>query len=207
MRSKIKLQLLLVPVLHLFNFNTTSIIENKMYFSSTTNNLHQVAFWMNYINESYTYIPDMLENKHTSAEIKNSKIGSFVDQEKWMIRKHIRREILKTGSLEQKKNFGRNNMPTSFIEKLKNPYIAPLMADEDMLVGLPGAYVMTAGYDIIRDDGIMYAARLKNANVSVHMINYESAFHNTLQFSDGPLKLRLAEQIIQDIVMFLKTNL
>ena len=208
LREKIKVQLLLVPVLHLFSFNTSSINENKKYFSASTNSLTQLVFWMNYLNESNTYIPAMLENRHTSSEMKRSKFAEYVNQNKWMNRQYIRNESLKSGSLEQIKDFGRSDLPKSFIEKLTNTFIAPLMADEDMLVGLPRAYVMTAGYDIIRDDGIMYSERLKKAGVPVHAVNHVTSSHTTLFSStDSLLTLNLAKVILQDIVNFLQFHL
>ena len=200
LRDKIKLQLLLVPVLQLFTVNTTSILENQQYFASTTNNLGQYAYWMNYINESYNFVPDMLQSRHTSVEMKRSKYAEFVDQNKWMLRDYIRENTLKSGSLEQQNNFGRDDMPKSFIEKMTNPYIAPLMADEDMLIGLPRAYVMTGGYDIIRDDGIMYAERLKQANVPVTLYNHPTAYHFSIGYSGGPFGLKSGNEIVQGIV-------
>ena len=207
LRDIIKLQLLLVPVLQLLTVNTTSIIENKQYFTSTTNNLGQYAFWMNYINESYSHVPDMLDSRHTAEDMKKSKFAHFVDQNKWMLRRYIRNEKFKSGSLEQKNSFGRNDMPKSFIEKMTNPYIAPLMADEDMLIGLPRAYVMTCGYDIIRDDGIMFAERLKHANVPVILHNHATAYHFSIGYSGGPFSLTTGKQIVQGIVNFLREHL
>ena len=150
----------------------------------------------------------MLNNQHTSAELKCSVFADYIDQNKWMNKQYIRSDGLKSYSLEQKKNYGRSDMPKSFNEKLVNPYIAPLMADEEMLIGLPRAYVMTAGYDIIRDDGIMYAERLKKANVPVHLNNHATASHITLFSStDTFLSLTLAKQMMQDIVNLLQLHL
>ena len=59
-----------------------------------------------------------------------------------------------------------------------NPYFAPLMADD--LTGLPDAYIITAEYDILRDDGLMYAKRLSNAGNKVTLRNYERSFHAVL---------------------------
>ena len=183
------------------------MIENKVYFASTTNNLGQLAFWINYLNESYQHIPDMLKNRHTSVDMKQSKFAEYVDQNKWMPRQHIRNDSLKSNSLEQQKTFGKSDMPKSFTEKLTNPYIAPLMADNDMLLELPRAYVMTAGYDLIRDDGIMYSERLREANVPVHLVNYVGANHVSLMFSQGPFTLNIGKKIIQDIVEYLQLYL
>ncbi len=57
----------------------------------------------------------------------------------------------------------------------KNPYAAPLHADS--FSGLPPAYVVTAGFDVLRDEGKAYAEALKKAGVDVEYVNYEGMIH------------------------------
>jgi acetyl esterase len=45
------------------------------------------------------------------------------------------------------------------------------------LAGLPPAYIVTAGLDPLRADGIAYAERLKQAGVAVVQVDYPTMIH------------------------------
>ena len=46
--------------------------------------------------------------------------------------------------------------------------------------GLPPAYILTAGFDPLRDEAISYAAKLKQAGVSVNHVDYPTMIHGFL---------------------------
>ncbi|MEH7309021.1 alpha/beta hydrolase [Neobacillus drentensis] len=60
-------------------------------------------------------------------------------------------------------------------EETKNKYIAPLLAED--LSNLPPAYVLTAENDVLRDEGLAYAERLKQAGVMAESIIEQGLVH------------------------------
>jgi len=56
-----------------------------------------------------------------------------------------------------------------------NPYVSPILAKD--FSNLPPAYVITAGYDVLRDEGHAYAMKLIEAGVPVTIRCYKEFMH------------------------------
>lgn len=159
---------------------------------------------MNYGNISYDYMADFLDNKHTSPVLKKSVYASRVDP-KWYIKDYIRSEHLK--SMTKLSDFGDLKLSGDFEKTLLDPLFAPLMASDDDYKGLPLTYVLTAGYDVLRDDGIIYAQRLKSVGVDVHLAHYHEGFHGMIFFFRGPIAFDVGKRAMHDLVVFLRQKL
>ena len=86
-----------------------------------------------------------------------------------------------------------------------DPRASPLLADD--LAGLPPAYIGVAGFDVLRDEGQAYAARLREAGVTttlrthhdlvhsfIHMTGYGRAGRDALREAVGALRVGLSER-------------
>jgi len=77
-----------------------------------------------------------------------------------------------------------------------DPYASPLQAAN--LTGLPPALILTAQYDVLRDDGEAYAARLRRAGVPVRCTRYLAMPHGFVQFAGRYEHGRIALQEIAE---------
>lgn len=76
---------------------------------------------------------------------------------------------------------------------ITDPNVCPILGEN--LHGLPQALILTAGVDILRDEGVMYGKRLKQFNVPVKWHHYEAAFHGILNMP----KSKQRKQMLNDI--------
>ena len=70
---------------------------------------------------------------------------------------------------------------TDVARQVSDPRASPLRADD--LSGLPPALVVTAGCDLLRDEGKAYADRLAQAGVRVEYRCFEHAIHACMSFA------------------------
>jgi len=83
-----------------------------------------------------------------------------------------------------------------------NPLAAPLLAPD--LHGLPPALVITAEYDVLRDEGEQYVERLRAAGVSARLSRYDGVHH---RFAELIGILGQAEQARDEMCAWLRETL
>jgi len=72
-----------------------------------------------------------------------------------------------------------------YLEIPEQAYDPELLFLEQDLSGLPPAFVITAGFDPLRDEGKAFADRLAEYEVAVRHICYTDMIHGFLSFSGG----------------------
>ena len=80
--------------------------------------------------------------------------------------------------------------------------LAPARAEN--LAGLPPAYIATAQYDPIRDDGVRYAELLRAAGVPVELHNAETLVHGYVSFG---IAVPAAQEAVAKALAALKAEL
>lgn len=90
------------------------------------------------------------------------------------------------------------DIPQGIVDALTDYRTSPLMADN--MTGLPKTLIITAEFDVLRDDGLLYKKRLEEAGVPVTHHEYKS-FHGFLLLR-GDKKICASAK--ENIIKFLK---
>ncbi|KAI8503964.1 neutral cholesterol ester hydrolase 1 [Branchiostoma belcheri] len=164
---KLKTQALLYPALQALDFNTPSYTDHGHLSTLTKDSM--VSFWLWYLNNDLSFKDVFKANNHTSEQLKKSQYAGYVDPK--VVVKSVKKGSIKFPEIPN-------------VETILDPRFAPLMADDADLKGLPSTFVMTCEYDVLRDDGVMYAKRLQKAGVKVSHDHYKHGFHGFLNQFD-----------------------
>lgn len=88
-----------------------------------------------------------------------------------------------------------------------DPRASPLFADHQDLIGLPKSYFLIIEWDSLKDEGILYSERLRNAGVEVIVKFYENGFHGIVPLINGNIGYVLAKTMLNDLIQYLKNKL
>lgn len=86
-------------------------------------------------------------------------------------------------------------------EDHNNPDAVPILADD--LKNLPATFVAIADYDPLKDEGILYADKLKTYGINVNLNLYKGTTHGFFQMGGFIDDTRI---LMQDIAHFIKTQ-
>jgi acetyl esterase len=80
----------------------------------------------------------------------------------------------------------------------RHPYISPVLAES--LAGVAPAFLITAGLDILADEGMEYAKRLKQSGVPVQHAHYPDMVHGFFQWGGMVADARAAMERVVEFV-------
>ncbi|MBN3322046.1 AAAD deacetylase, partial [Atractosteus spatula] len=191
--AELKAQGLLYPVLQALDLNTPSYQQNE-HMPILPKTL-MVRFWSEYFTSDKSLFRSMMANSHNSLE--SSHLLRFVN---WstLLPEPFRRKYNYTALSAD---------PSHATAALADPRASPLLAADAQLRALPRAYILTCEYDVLRDDGIMYATRLRDAGVQVRHEHYKGGFHGAMMFSVWPTDFKIAHRMLNNYIRWLDENL
>nr|XP_020445251.1 neutral cholesterol ester hydrolase 1-like [Monopterus albus] len=159
-------------------------------------------YLLQYLGADTSLEPLLLANNHSSLDQPaiSAKIRSKLD---WTTllpgerKKHFRPVIKETGSP------GLLDQVMAFLDVRASP----LLAEQEVLSRTPKAYMLTCEFDVLRDDGLMYARRLQDAGVTVTSDHYEDGFHACMVFAYTPMMSSVGQRSMNNFIRWLDQNL
>nr|XP_030136362.3 arylacetamide deacetylase [Taeniopygia guttata] len=195
-KTKLRAQLLIYPALQVLDLDLPSYRDNAE--KPLLPRSLMVRFWSEYFTSDPALREAMASNRHVPAEA--AQLLPLVNWSRWlpaeMRRAHAYARAA-PGSAELARRY----------PGLLDPRASPLLASEARLRRLPRAFILTCEHDVLRDDGAMYAVRLREAGVPVTHLHAKDAFHGAMTFLAWPLELALGHRLLSACVGWLRENL
>ncbi|XP_040917185.1 neutral cholesterol ester hydrolase 1a [Toxotes jaculatrix] len=196
---KFSIQALIYPALQILDFNTPSYLQNQdipiLYRPM------MVRFWLQYLGVDLSLQPQFLANNHSLHHSTiTPEVRARVDWTMLLAPKHKKNYkplVAEKGSQGLVKE----------VPGLLDVRASPLLAGPEVLAKCPRAYILTCEYDVLRDDGLMYARRLQDAGVSVTSDHYEDGFHGCFSFTVWPMDFDVGKRAVRSYLNWLQNNL
>jgi acetyl esterase/lipase len=190
-----KLQVLVYPVLQSLDYALPSMIQNGKGPLLTT-------YWLAYYTSLYAtgtlkHVSAIRRNQHTTPEVKKQMYNTCINHG------HLDAEYHYKPYQKPDLDHGSEQVWSELKDVMMNPYFSPLVAED--LSGLPEAFVYTPRYDVLRDEGILYAKRLVSAGVPATHILGKSALHGICTFRH--IFPKESYEGLNSIINFLKAKL
>ena len=164
------MQILVNPLLQGLDFRLPSMMQNDNAPFLQRKGLPTVIGY--YLEGHIDNLEAYLNNDHVSPAVKKMK-EPYLDVTK-LPSKYL------VGYEKPSVETGNETLWNELKDKLLNPYFSPLVAER--LDGLPLTYLFTSEYDPLRDEGFLYADRLRSAGVRVQHENMDIGIHGVLMF-------------------------
>ena len=202
---KLKLQGLIYPCLQAFDFDLPSYQQHGHHQAVPLTKNRMIWYWSLYLQGNDELVKYFATNNHTSSKAKKSSLADYTS--------HARiPKKFKYGDYvaPESNDFGEDQVYESIKKVLLNPDFAPLMKED--LDGLPDAYILTSEFDVLRDDGILYGQRLKEAGVKVTWQHYDTGHHGMMTDNGdygvyNLYRMKESVQAVRDLVNFVRKNL
>ncbi|KAJ0059902.1 hypothetical protein NL108_015230 [Boleophthalmus pectinirostris] len=196
LRSCPRLQALVYPVLQALDFQTSSYQQNRavpILYPPV-----MARFWLQYLDADPLLEPSMLQNQHSAALDPDTRAKI-----NWtaLLPAHVRKHYLPVGVA------GGGDSGAGLAPVFLDVRAAPLLADEAVLSRTPRAYILTCEFDVLRDDGLMYARRLLDAGVTVTSDHYHDGFHGCMVFAHLPMMSSVGRRSLDGFIRWLDQNL
>lgn len=198
---RLRYQVLLYPVLQALTFRLPAHLDNSETFPVLYAR-HVASFTSIYFGlggrNGETHGTIFSEDRHVSPDFKTkSKYAKYVDVN------NLPEKYRKPAATPPQVMLPHNDTIFQRIKDLLvDPRFSPLMADD--VTGLPAAMIVVQKYDVLRDDGLLYAKRLRDAGVDT-AVHDGNGFHvDHLRLTPQFLFSQTGQKAVDDVCSFVK---
>ena len=177
------------------DFQLPSYLINDPYQFALMRQKHMAVFTLNYFDFKLSNIDKVVANMHVTKETRQ-KYEKYFDVSRLPERfRHIPEDLVP-------KDAGVDEELAKLMEpKLVDPYNFPLMAES--VADVPQALVITVGSDVLRDEGLLYLARLREEDVDTEHYHDDTCWHGAVGFIEEPLKFNCGVRIMSRIIEYI----
>ena len=187
-----RIQLLIVPVVQAVDFQTPSFQQNRHGPFLTTRFMNW--FYSYVYSKNKEFMPYFDTNTHVPGDVRIAMANGVLNHE------IIPNENKYPPYEKPDFNISESTIWNQIKDGIMDPYSFPLMGNDHS--NLPEAYIFTAQFDILRDDGYFYAHKLKSDGVKVTHHNCRFGWHSMPGFMSMPD----VRHEFDRIVMYLNEN-
>ncbi|NXH43094.1 AAAD deacetylase, partial [Dicaeum eximium] len=195
-KAKLKAQVLIYPALQALDLDLPSYRDNAA--KPLLPRPLMVRFWSEYFTSDPALREAMATNSHVPPEA--GHLLPLVNWSRWLP------AAMRGAHAYAGPALGGAGLARRY-PGLLDPRSSPLLAGQARLRRVAPAFVLTCEHDVLRDDGAMYAGRLRAAGVPVTHHHAEDAFHGAVTFVSWPLELAVGHRLLNTCVDWLKDNL
>lgn len=179
-----------------------------------------ILWYLGVTNTTVDVEQAIISNNHTLIlnEKLRQKVASYLDvnliPEKYKTQDYYRKyhhlRPIKPGSdrdLDQQSVLKTNQHLVDKINTLYSDEVSPCLADVDKLRTLPQTYSILCEWDGLKDENLIFVERLRQANVQVDVAFYDKCYHAMIPFIDPTTGFELSNQILNDLIGFLRQRI
>ncbi|CAD6187406.1 unnamed protein product [Caenorhabditis auriculariae] len=187
----VKAQILIYPVIHVFNFSSPSYQEYYQKYGGTgLLNPRQMARWILFylgIPATQDNIKKVTHNQHLEESYENS--AKFEE----MLGLETLPDEFTEHYIPPKRRAVDNELAKNFTKLGTNPEVSPIFG---VTSDLPPALVITAGYDVLRDEGVQYVTRLRKFGVPTEWKHFPQGFHGLFNMPHSEEKNKMMIEVV-----------
>ncbi|OXB77309.1 UNVERIFIED_CONTAM: hypothetical protein H355_002301 [Colinus virginianus] len=192
---RLRAQILIYPGLQALDMDLPSYQQNR----GVPLLLRERAafFALQYLCGEASHKQDVLKGSHVPPETRQK-------YKKWVNPDNIPERFKARGYNPQKTHDSTAEIFKKF-ERICEPSLCPLLAEDAVIQQLPESFILTCEYDVLRDDGLLYKKRLEDNGVRVTWCHLEDGFHAIISLFDyGRLSFPSGKRGLDRVVQFIK---